>query len=151
MQSHCSIKFNRHLEPNNIEQDINEIIHNRFNDILIVEAHIAPNEICDWNIKYDNTHNFNLCLKTNEIIELIHPLDIWDKWAQLIFEDELVAKYKAIISDEEYPQQVFEPFVKDHTTFIKYLENILSHHSLAWKQAIINIELANLPEALKNI
>jgi len=150
MSSHCYIKFNRNLVANEVEQDLKEIIHRKFNDLLKLSSHITKDEIRDWDLRYDDTHGFPVCLKTENRLEFTHPDDAWSYWAQSVIEDELSIKYNGKITDEEYPQQELKPQPECHITFQKYLET-MTHHSSEWKKAIIAIELSHLPAELKKL
>ena len=149
MSSHCYLKTNKHLVAQEVEQDLKEIIHRKFKDLLKLECHIVEGEICDWDVRFDDTHGFPVCLKTNDKLEFTHPDDAWSYWAQIVVEDELSVKYSGKMLDEEYPKQELHP-TPDHETFRKYLEATM-HHSKAWKQAIIAIELSHLPDPLKKL
>lgn len=150
MSSHCYMKISKRLVAQEVEQDLKEIIHRKFNDLLTLSARINENEICDWDIKYDDTHRFPVCLRTNDRLEFAHPDDAWSYWAQAVVEDELAIRYNAHMSDEEYPQQELRPRPECHVTFQKYLETA-TQHSSAWKKAIITIELSHLPAELKKL
>jgi len=150
MPTHCFIRTEKHLIAGEVEQDLKDIIHRKFKDLLRLECHISNNEICDWDIRFDQVHGFPVCLKTNEKLEFTHPNDAWSYWAQSVVEDELAIKYNGKMSDEEYPRQEIKPAPECHATFKKYLETT-SHHSKEWKQAIIAIELSYLPAELKEL
>jgi len=150
MSTHCFMKTEKHLMIQEVEQDLKDIIHRKFNDLLKLECHIVDNEICDWDVRFDLTHGFPVCLKTNEKLEFTHPDDAWSIWAQNVVEDELAIKYNAKMLDEEYPKQELRPLPECHKTFEKYLETTM-HHSRRWKQAIITIELSHLPLELKKL
>lgn len=141
------MKISKQLVAQQVEQDLQDIIHRKFKDLLKLSAHIAENEICDWDVRFDDTHGFAVCLKTGSRIEFTHPDDAWSYWAQAVVEDELNMKYNGIMSDEEYPQQ---DMPQCHATFEKYLETT-THHSKEWKKAIIAIELSKLPAELKKL
>lgn len=147
---HCYVKTEKYLMAKEVEEDLLDIIHRKFHDLLKLECHIADNEICDWYIKYDSTHGFPVCLKNNKKLEFTHPIDAWSHWAQLVVEDELTIKYNGKISDEEYPQRELKPAPECHQTFRDYLE-ATTHHSRQWKQALIAIELSHLPAELKKL
>lgn len=147
---HCFMKITRQLQPNEVEQDIKDIIHNKFNDMLSITQEPISNSICMWNIGFDNKYNFPVCLKTNNQLEFMHPDNAWARWAQLIVEQELATKYKDVkVFDEEYPKK--NPILVQYETFIAFLESTMMHHSSNWKKAIIEIEISKLPEKLKNL
>lgn len=150
MSVHCLIKTEKYLIAKDIEEDLKDIIHRKFNDLLTLECHIADNEICDWELRYDLTHRFPVSLKDNKKLEFTHPYDAWSYWAQAVVEDELTIKYDGKMLDEEYPQKELKPAPECHETFQKYLE-ITTHHSQQWKQALIAIELSRLPADLKKL
>lgn len=150
MSAHCYIKIEKCLIAQEIERDLKEIIHRRFKDLLRLECHINENEVCDWDVRYDDTHRFPVCLKTNGKLEFTHPDDAWSYWAQSVVEDELAIKYNGKMSDEEYPQQELRPAPEIHENFTRYLE-AATHHSSQWKKAIIAIELSHLPAELKKL
>lgn len=150
MSVHCYMKTEKHLIAQEVEQDIKDIIHRKFKDLLKLERRINDNEICNWDVRYDFTHGFPVCLKTTGKLEFTHPNDAWSYWAQSVFEDELAVKYNGKMEDEEYPQREFRPAPECRATFQKYLETN-TQHSKQWKQAIIVIELYNLPEELKKL
>ena len=147
---HCYVKTEKYLVAKEVERDLKDIIHRKFNDLLKLECHITDNEICDWDLRYDRTHGFPVCLKSNGKLEFTHPCDAWSYWAQAVVEDELTIKYNGRMSDDEYPQQELKPAPECHETFKKYLETA-THHSKQWKQAIIAIELSQLPADLKKL
>lgn len=149
MSIHCYMKTDKHLVAQEVEQDLKEIIHRKFNDLLKLECRVDENEICDWDLRYDDTHGFPVCLKTNGKLEFTHPDDAWSYWAQSVIEDELASKYNGKMKDEEYPQRDFKP-TECRATFAKYLETTM-RHSKEWKQAIIAIELSHLPTELKKL
>lgn len=151
MSIHCIMKTLKQLEAIDVEKDLKEIISNKFDDLLKISFGITDNEMGNWNIRYDDTHWFPVCLKTPEIIEFIHPNDAWSYWAQQVIETELAVKYDATMFDEEYPRQDFKPIPDSHSTFRKFLETQMPQHSASWKKAIIEIEIAHLPAALKNL
>lgn len=148
MSIHCFMKMSKALNAEQLEQDLKDIIHRKFSDLLTIQSHTASNEICDWDIRFDDTHHFPVCLKTTEQIEFAHPNDFWSYWAQSVIEDELAIKYDAKMRDEDYPQEDFKPSPETHATFRKFLETAI-HHSPDWKKAIIEIEIARLPVELK--
>ena len=150
MATHCFMKTKYFVNAQQIERDIKDIVHNKFADLLKVKANKCDGEICDWDVRFDSTHGFHVCLKTEEKIEFEHPHDFWSYWAQAVVEDELAIKYSAKMSDEEYPQQEMLPSPETHTTFRKFLESTI-HHSPNWKKAIIEIEISHLPNELKNL
>lgn len=150
MSIHCFMKTLKKLYAEEVEKDIKEIAHKKFNDLLKITTCIKDNEICGWDVRYDETHGFPISLKTHENIDFTHPLDNWSKWVQVVFEDELAIRYDARMLDEEYPKQELKPEPEIHITFRKYLESTI-HHSSCWKKALIEIEIARLPEALKNL
>lgn len=150
MSAHCYMKIEKHLIAKEVERDLKDIIHRRFKDLLKLECHINEGEVCDWDVRFDPTHGFPVCLKNNDKLEFTHPDDAWSYWAQSVVEDELSLKYNGKMSDEEYPQQELKPAPECHETFQKYLETTM-HHSKAWKQAIIAIELSHLPAELKKL
>lgn len=146
---HCYIKTYRQLTSIDVEDTIRDIIHNKFNDLLKIECHLSNNEICDWNIKYNDIHGFNVVLKDSNQLIFGHPDNSWDYWAQLVIENELSIKYCGKILDEEYPKQELKP-IFEYPTFKTYLDTAMKH-SKQWKQALIAIELSWLPEELKNL
>lgn len=148
MSIHCYMKTDKHLIAKEVENDLKDIIQRKFNNLLKLECRISENEICDWDVRFDDTHGFPVCLKTNGKLEFTHPIDAWSYWAQAIVEDELNSKYHGCMSDEEYPQQDFKPACR--MSFEKYLEGA-THHSTDWKKALIAIELARLPVELKKL
>lgn len=150
MSLHCYMKTDKHLIAQEVERDIKEIICRKFKNLLTLKCYIADNEICDWDIRFDDTHGFPVCLKSNAGLEFTHPNDAWSYWAQSVVEDELTLKYSGRMSDEEYPQQEIKPISECHTTFEKYLETTM-RHSKEWKKAIIGIELSRLPAELKKL
>lgn len=150
MSAHCFMRTEKRLVAKEVEQDLKDIIHNKFKDLLKLECHITDNEICDWDVRFDETHGFPVCLKTNEKLEFTHPDDAWSYWAQSVVEDELTVKYNGKMLDEEYTGE-FKPAPECHATFRKYLETSSHHHSKEWKQAIIAIELSHLPAELKKL
>lgn len=150
MSSHCYMKTDKHLVAQEVEQDLKDIIHRKFKDLLTLQSHVDENEICDWDVRFDDTHGFPVCLRTNGKLEFTHPDDAWSYWAQSVVEDELTIKYSGKMSDEEYPKQEIKPSPECHATFRKYLESSM-RHSKEWKQAIIVIELSHLPAELKKL
>lgn len=147
MSSHCFMKTDKHLVAQEVEQDLKEVIHRKFKNLLTIECRIVEDEICDWDVRFDDTHGFPICLKTNGKLDFVYPDDAWSRWAQSIVEYELGRKYNCSIKDEEYPCRDFIPTCH---SFENYLENSM-HHSKEWKKAIIAIELSHLPPELKKL
>jgi hypothetical protein len=150
MSNHCFMKTKYTVSAQQKEQDLRDIVHNKFADLLEIRPHVCEGEICDWEVRFDDTHRFPVCLKTSEKIEFTHPHDFWSYWAQAVVEDELAIKYAAKMSDDEYPHQDIQPAPENHVTFRKFLETTI-HHSPNWKKAIIEIEISHLPDELKNL
>jgi len=150
----CSfIKVNKELSIQGVEQDIKNIIHQKFLDLLDIEPHLLNNKMsCDWIIKYDNIYEFSICLKTSRELEFPHSDNIWAAWAQFFIENRLASEYDAKILDEEYPHCSYEPFSKKVLTFEDYLKfDIFPNHSPEWKQILTDIEISSLPDALKRL
>lgn len=148
MSLHCLLRTEKDLEEKQLEEDLKEIIHRRFEDVLNIIHCKKPNEICDWLIKYDDTHRFSLSLKEPHKIVFAHPDDFWSLWAQIVIEDELAAKYNCDMTDEGFPNQHLKPDFEHHKSFVRYLESTIKHSPL-WKQAIIQLEVSRLPDDLK--
>lgn len=146
---HCVLETNNSLKAEEVEDDIRKFVKERFNGLLSVSTYQAPNEICDWFVKFDNAHNFGVALKTEHQLDFIHPDNAWSLFAQLTIEDALAIKYGCKIKDEETPNQELQPHPEQHLTFHQYLETTLRFHSPMWKKALIEIELSHLPKPLR--
>jgi hypothetical protein len=148
MPTHCFLHTTKELDVVNVEKDIKNIIHKKFDDILAVEAHKEKDSIYGWEVRYDDVHVFPICLKTHKKLDFTHPSNLWACYAQFVFECEMMELYDGILFDEEYPQDLLY-ITRAHATYMKYLEDIMSKHSGMWKQAVMQIELEHLPEKLK--
>lgn len=151
MPSHCFMNTEAAINPIELERDIKDIIHKKFNDLFKIESHFVKDEICDWTIKFDSIYYFPICLRAQNKIEFEHPDNYFLLWAQLVFEDELAVKYKAKMFDDAYPKDDIKPDFEHHITFRTYLETIMAYHSPQWRKAVIEIELSRLPDELKNL
>ncbi len=151
MPNRCFIHTEAALSPAVVEQDIKDIVRNKFRNLFKVETHIVKNEICDWLIIFDEVYAFPICLRAQNKIEFEHPNNYFLLWMQLVVEDELAIKYKAKMTDEEFPQSNIQPDPEHHKTFKTFLETIMAYHSPEWRKAIIGIELSFLPIELKTL
>jgi hypothetical protein len=151
MFAYCLLTTPNYLEAAQVEHDIKEVITRKFNNVLTIEKYINKDEICDWNIVFDSTHWFPICLETHNTIKFQHPDDAFSYYCQFILEGNLAKKYNACFFDEEFPRKDLKLDTEYNCSFRNFLQNTLKYHSVAWKKAIIETEISRLPEELRKL
>lgn len=177
MANHGYVTTRRHLTPEEVDQDIREIVKRRFNDIIDVRFEKNAPEpgkhefrgTLFWNIwgcwvfepkdeKLKKTSNyiFGAWLMSHRKLEFRHPHGDWSWWGQMIVQDELAFKYDGIISDEgveerwKVTQEKLDKY-RHYKDWVTHRWSWNPKRSKIGAKAMIKLELLQTPPLLRSL
>jgi len=96
MANHGYVTSRRNFNKDQVLSDLHEINQRRFGGLLTIENDPTTSELF---ILFDNYQAFSMWISSNKTLEFRHQLG-WGFYVEMIFRNELAAKYDGLISDE---------------------------------------------------
>lgn len=155
MANHGFITTKKNLSEKKVLADLQEINQRRFKGLLKIESGGYSNK-GSWFISYPSAektgfYGFNIWLTSQRKIEHRHVHN-WGFYVELVFAEELGAKYNGTMSDEGFNDK-WKPNPGKYPTYRAWLD-IRHEHALkyypAYAERFIKLDLKYVPKELKD-
>jgi hypothetical protein len=126
MANHGYITSRRHFKAEQIEKDLQEINERRFKGYLTIQPDSGCSEKGSWFVSYNDnlyTTGFNIWIESQRKLEHRHTSG-WGYYVELVFCEELGAKYDATMSDGGISDR-WKPCPEKYPTYRAWLD--ISH------------------------
>ena len=161
MANHGFVTTRKWLNPEQIRQDLEEIIDRRFKGKLQICEEGSAEDVPFWcqiepkNMNEPWEYKFSVQLTTGRKLEFRHPPNDWAFWAQVVFQNELGEKYEGMISDEGVEER-WRPIAEKFPTYKSWVHHL--HQPMSSDKAhikavkyIARLLCGNVPKQLKGL
>jgi len=155
MANHGYISSKKHFNKKQVALDLQEINERRFKGLLKIEDGYCGSKGA-WFISYQDkdkeySKGFNIWIASARKLEHRHT-HVWIYYTELVFAEEMGAKYDGIMSDEGINDK-WKPCPKKYPTYKAWLDILHAYskkHNPKIYKRLFKVELSYAPKELRD-